>query len=1563
MSKHRDIFLLLGICSFVLLLFYIAQKQVTESIPSSVYILAPADVQELSQSSVPAAPIFSVGADNSFFSSIIESVVVSPKIAQTGAVSRYDVEYLSQKSLYPGGSITVQFPFDFGFADACSVVLATPENVDLNGFSPGQPAIDAITCDSFMKTAKIRTKNDPIRQGDTVRFLLDGVVNSNTALSYSSLGYTASIQTQDHAGNYLESLISLPFFLEQAGTQTISGTVFKDDGAGALGTPADDIKNGDEAGILGAQVCLGGSAGYQCQTTPTTGVYRFEKLGNGYYSIDVQPFTSGNLVGGPFFQAIELQNGANRSGVDFGFTSPDRTITVRISNIPVNTDIDVFAFSSESADGGGYVLRELSWDGNSSRSIDLPVSDGFWEIGVGPALSKDPLAANTAVFEFSFIPPKSKQVFVSGAAEYSLEFALQSSDRQIKGKVINGSGIGIPNVFVNARPAVLTDEAGKETSTQSRADGSFTLKVAEGVYSVNAYVVGLPPAGARDVTVKTDTDAGTLDGNATADISSDGVRITNDGDGGKDNLLFKINTRDRSITGRVLDELSQPIAYAFVSAEAVNTLGGPIGDWSDSPTDTTGKFTLLVNNGTWKIRAFDPRYGEVGTKIAVVNGTNLTGQDIQSPPTFGTVTGSVKKNNKAAAGAFVTVYGPNGSNGTVTDKNGEYSLKVKQGNKYTIEGFLPGVGSTSVITDFSVAAGSTTSSKNLVIETPGTIVVAIPGVSDAYVDAFDASGRGNGTSANPIPGTYTLTIPPGTYTVAANSIDYGVLGEKGGIVVTGGSTTTVAFTPPRSFTVSGKIISSSDICKNGAFVSLSDTQGGRMVVKTTDASGMYSISVPNGAYLISASKPGCIEKGEPATIVVRGVDVSSGADRTLTVPASSIAGRVLLSTNNTTLETVITAESSDGRAVSTTVDTTKSSGNNYTLNLAQGIWNIGARSDGYESVKKTVTLASGDNQTFHLTLSPIAGFVKTERVYTSVKPSQGGVVKDSNVGDDFALKIPAGALGSSVNSGSVGTKVTTAVVEKTATAQVVGGKGIEITPKDSSGKPITTLSSSGSVGVTVTVPYNESDVADLGIDESKLVLATWSAEKMQWEPLATTVNTEKNTLTASAKHFSVFAPIVPAEKVATPQVVAASQAVAPSSPSTIVQTAPLGTALPPQSTKSLGAAPLPPKSISEPIKQTPIEPSSRSERVTSVIETRGGVISVSVPPQAVSLPSTLSVVPIQATDIDFAAPFVQGISSVGNMVYDITLHSEGGGLITEFNEPVSITLSYAADQVAHLQEDTLAIQYWDRDVGKWASLADGVINKVTHTVTATTRHFTLFAVTGAVKKVQKEFIDPETLDADQRVDRVMAAPMLPAVKQPLTKTVDVKQKKQQAPRKVVQLAEVKKITVTDTQQESKPSSAKDSVKSPPVLFDVFVSVPQNYKQIVKGQSVVAQVKIDSGGSTQHDIAVRYSIKDSKDAVIVEEKERIAFQGKTALVKSFVMPSGYGQGEYYVVVSLPEYDTEASAEFQIQSEMGTLDIAVEPSGKIDYTKSPLLPAAAGIIALLILGAIVRLRKKK
>lgn len=1100
---------------------------------------------------------------------------VSPMMAMAGATSRYFVEFPADTAIPASGKITLTFPTGFSFdntnSDATKRCGTWPtntfENDDINGAAPGTVAVSSIACNSVSQTATITLGSVAVQAGDTVRFEFQGVVNSTVPKDYSSSGYSVDIKTYNASNVLLESKTSMPFFISSTGSNAVSGTVFNDNGAGG-GTANNSVKDGAEAGVSGINICLGGPGiGYECKNTASDGTYAFSNLANGYFHLEIPPINNGTYTGGPFFRDLNISGNVTEN---FGLkqASANQILDVYIGGTGLDgTKLDIFAFSNaqminDMGDNtnqgvGGSVVRECTI-GTDCDSVQLPLTQGRWQIGVGPWMPKD-MGVTNIVPDFNFMQPRSVEVEVTasgvpdlcttgaGAAKH-LCFDLASASNQIKGKVTDGSGNVIQNAFVNARPAFMNESGGPAMSGAGQTDnaGLFTIKAVTGTYIVDASMPGMPPSYGRECTVKADTGNSGTDGNATADVYCEGDLITI-----ANPLVLKIAKGGTSISGRVLDDSSNPISYAHVEAMEVNNSGVPFGGWADAPTDSSGNYTLYVNGGTstpkkWKLRAFAPGFGELPSlTVAVTEGTNLTGKNLQaSSSEFGTVTGTVTRSGVGISGAFVNIHGGNGGNSTVTDINGAYTLKVRAGSGYTIDGFVPGQGPTSVLNNITVSAGQTSSGKNLTIAQAGQITAYIcvlddpsadPSatnncasrtVSTAFVDARDANGMGNGTSSNPTAGQYDLIVPAGTYTVFSGDPMIGPIGNQQNVVVAAGQTAYVNIAPPVLYQVSGTVTSSNSACIEGVTVFMTDKTNGRVILSRVDSGGNWSQSnVPNGTYSIGAGKPGCVDNSDPGTLTVSGANATA-AVRTLVKADATVSGRVILDSANVAFSTMVFATSGTGRVVASEVDASQTgASNNYTLNLTAGTWAIQARSDGSESTAATVTVASGDSKTQNLTLIAIEGYTRKEPRPFNIKPSQGGVVKNPEIASNFMINIPAGVLGTSSNDGSVLTKETTSVVN-TGTQTVIGGKGIEITPKDANGQPITTLSSSSGSGVTITIPYDEDDVSSAGGSEGQIVVASWSDEKQQWDPLPTTCDTTNNTCTATTSHFSTFATIV-----------------------------------------------------------------------------------------------------------------------------------------------------------------------------------------------------------------------------------------------------------------------------------------------------------------------------------------------------------------------------------------------------------------------------------------------------
>lgn len=1108
-----------------------------------------------------------------FFEMGMRPITVFPKSAMAGATTRYRVEFSADTAIPASGKITLAYPSGFNFAASCATwPTDTFENNDINGPGTGAVTVSLIACNSVSRTITITLGSVATQASDMIRFEIQGIINSTVPKDFSTSGYTVDIKTYNASNTLLESKTSMPFFLSAPGSNIIQGKVFVDANDNRV---LDIGESGVDGSVNPIKVCMGGPMGFECQTINSSGDYSFATLPDGYYNINIPPISSGNFSGGPFFRDVNVSGGQTRAeNFPLQQISAANILDVYIAGGAslASQKLDVFAFSSSvgmtgptSGPGpGGFAVRELTLNGSGIGTVQLPLSQGKWQVGVGPWMPKDP-GAPPPPPDFTFMPPKPVEVEVGtsgvpdlcttgdGAAN-ELCFTLTASTNQIKGKVVAGSGEAISNAFVMARPAFFGDpnSAAAAGVAQSDANGLFNIKVVPGTYIVDANMPGMPPSNSFECTVKDNTSAS--DNNSTADVYCNGTLMVNDisgfssssislGNITANDLILKIAKGDTSISGRVLDESGNAIAFAHINGTEVDSSGNPIGGWADSPTDNSGNYTLYVAGGTggatknWKIRAFAPTYGELPSiTVAVTSGQNLTGKNLQaSTSDFGTITGAVTQASVAIQGVFVGVHGSSGGNGTVSGADGTYTLKVRAGSGYTIEGFMPGQGPTTRLTSVTVTAGQTLSGQNLTMTQPGTIRVAMSGVTDAFVDARDSSGRGNGTGSNTNAGVYDVIVPAGTYSVTAGNPNFGIIGSQSSVVVTGGQITSVTFAPPTRYTVSGAISSSDSACLQGSTIALADKSNGRAVLSQVNSSGAWSASVPNGNYSVVAGKPGCVDQSDAGSVTVSGANITASA-RTLVKADATISGRVWLDQNsnstldtgeNISFDTMVSAVSSGGRVVMTKIDTSQATttSNNYSLALTAGTWTITARSDGSQSSGVSVTVISGGSASQNLQLSAISGYTRKEPRPYGMTPSQGGIVKNTDISSDFEVNIPAGVLGTSSNEGSVLTKETTAVIN-TATQNVIGGKGIEITPKDASGQPIKTVSSSSGSSVTVTISYDASQLPS-GTTEDKIVIGVWSDEKQQWEALSSTCDAANNKCTAIATHFSTFAPIVP----------------------------------------------------------------------------------------------------------------------------------------------------------------------------------------------------------------------------------------------------------------------------------------------------------------------------------------------------------------------------------------------------------------------------------------------------
>ena len=109
-----------------------------------------------------------------------------------------------------------------------------------------------------------------------------------------------------------------------------------------------------------------------------------------------------------------------------------------------------------------------------------------------------------------------------------------------------------------------------------------------------------------------------------------------------------------------------------------------------------------------------------------------------------------------------------------------------------------------------------------------------------------------------------------------------------------------------------------------------------------------------------------------------------------------------------------------------------------------------------------------------------------------------------------------------------------------------------------------------------------------------------------------------------------------------------------------------------------------------------------------------------------------------------------------------------------------------------------------------------------------------------------------------------------------------------------------------------------NVISEGVLFDISITIPENYKIIKAGKKLPTAIELrELGDEATVDVNLKYLIKDFNDNLIYEESERIFVNGTKRFNKEFDT-SKLDAGDYAVGVELtyPEGFASASTDFKI-----------------------------------------------
>ncbi|MBI4599645.1 Ig-like domain-containing protein [Candidatus Uhrbacteria bacterium] len=1090
---------------------------------------------------------------------------VRPFNMMTGTTTIYGVHLSLSRQIPDGGAIVLTFPQGFNVSGAkqdinspkrrdingpgtgtvtfkCQTNVAGMSgakscgggaaNADDTGTAQGGLADDGVVVNANARTITIYVSGATNSEGhDVLDFDIGGIVNSTVPKDFNTSGYTVSIATKNGTTN-LETLSSVPFFIQSAGTTTytLTGTITatNNNQSGTISVFLDSPMTGP---LEATSADFGGGQ---------TATYSFSNLPPGDYGLRTEPYVKINDTTeflGKFPERVMMSANTVRNFTLSSATAAGTGTSVTVSvDGPSSEPIDIFANGP-----AGFRVMQKTLDTNAgAENFTIRLSDGDWFLGVGPQMPKGQMSGPPP--SPSYLPPRPVNIRISGATcviegttTCTKAFTLTASTKEIRGivKDLASKVIANANVFAYSPSGTSMGNFAKTDTT-----GTFILNVTQGVFNVGAVIEGMPQSKEVPVEVVNDVTTG-----ANTNLKIDGAATAVTATAAATSFVLKLAKPDYTISGKVTDG-TNVINGASVYAYKQGAPGR-----SGAATDSSGNYSLFVSAGTWSVGAFLPQYGNLTEQTVIVTTANAT--DINfSPGTSYAVSGTVTVGGTAREGARVRIKNSSYFNETFTDTLGAYSFNVPQGNGYVVDGFVPGFGDIAPLAAFNVSAA--VPNKDLTVATLRTITMTFSSsVASAFVELRSTTGANirkkieNST-------TGTLSAPDGSYIV---NIDMqGAPIPFTAVAATDGSTTyasatgimTVAdgnegltVTVPTLRTITVTVRDGASALLADAWVELMNPTSGEHFGSKTGTNGQATLRAADGSYFINAMKPGYYRV--PTSLTVNAAVGTQAL--VLTAATKTIAGTVLIGTTGAA-NAFVRAEKQGGGFAGAMTD----ANGQYTLSVAEGIWRVFARSDGYAEAELSATVdtttASAIGKDITLTTTVTVSAPKSK----PMTPSTGGSIEDTSAG--IKVNVPANALGSSSSAGNMQVKKTTNYTQ-TETARPVAA--VEISATDANGTPIKTLTES----VTVELTYTKSELAttasssDSSINTmseiEKLDVGFWDESVSNWTTLSTTTTYVDSTgavvtspsedlsnvasvkLSALTDHFSLFAPVVPTD--------------------------------------------------------------------------------------------------------------------------------------------------------------------------------------------------------------------------------------------------------------------------------------------------------------------------------------------------------------------------------------------------------------------------------------------------
>ncbi len=1034
---------------------------------------------------------------------------------------------------------------------------------DFNQWEPGTITFDntvdtdGIEVDTAARTATITLDvTGTPTANDYLTIDLRGITNPNVPKDPSSGGYTLGVKWK-RAGNVEANLTSMPYFISEGGSNSITVKVYA--GTATTGTAGADgnvfLFGGGPAGPMDKDLTLTDgivTAADGDAIAGDAGVV-YSNLNDGCYHIGTDPFvTLGGVdyFGQDFPEPICVFGGQDESKnivlepASGGGAVASVPVTVIISRPGGGfggVDIDIFAGGP-----GRFIVKTLTnidVPDPAGYTINLP-QNGFWHVGVGPAMPKGPSAGPPDFAAFGSMPPPPMDLEVEGLPSSgavsagfhtpqnvsfndstdTVTFTVKASNIDIPVQVTDGTdGLANVDVFMHQQGF------GGGAFGQTDSNGDVTLSVADyGPYEIGAFIPGLGDTH-KQIDVKND--------NGTK-IYLDGALVAT--------VPLKLAKADYTISGKVLDANNEPIPYAPVWAKNTD------GNFVHGGTGQDGSYSFFVVADTWTLESdLPPSETSICgtfTKTVTITTESKANQNITpTNSTCYTLSGTVTVGGSIQANTFVFIESwdtendrPSGGfhRPSNTDSTGAYSAEVPDGT-YRVGTFDPAFGelSTTAIVDGSDQTA------NLNSGTTANITFAFTGgvaSQNGFIEIKKSDDRHTRFSKqfNGADEDMVLNVKEGTYKYF---VDVFGVGQFDGTVATG-TTATIDLSTSTMVTLSGTIYDAADAPLPNATVSVHDFDEGVDKFVQTDENGDYSLEVKAGTYDMEVKRAGYVAPAAEVilTETTANYDFGGTDDPEQTAPIASdktIAGTVYESDGTTPVtEGFVSAVNGDGKVINAPVDPTDGT---YIIPVtADDDWEVFAAAPLHDETEATSVADTTSASVADKDITLTANAAKIPTAETKVITASTGGTFDSTSSDGAGMKLvaPGGALDTGQGDITISLE-RNFKPPRDDNFTALSGISNTVSATDSADQAIKDLSGS----VELTFEYEPGDLPD-GVTENDLTIQSYSPEAGAYVELSGVVrDIANNTITGLTNHFTEFVVSYPTSQVA------AAPAPAPSS--------------------------------------------------------------------------------------------------------------------------------------------------------------------------------------------------------------------------------------------------------------------------------------------------------------------------------------------------------------------------------------------------------------------------------